>query len=90
MGALAHLLKGSLGSGILAMPLAFKNGGLVFGAIGTVIIGFVCTHCVQLLVQSAQKLCVRRRVPALDMSTTAEAAFLTGPPLLRPYATVAR
>lgn len=90
MGALAHLLKGSLGSGILAMPLAFKNGGLVFGAIGTVLIGVVCTHCVHLLVRSAQKLCVRRRVPALDMSSTAEAAFLCGPPLLRPYATVAR
>lgn len=50
MGALAHLLKSSLGTGILAMPMAFKNSGLLVGALGTIIVGFVCTHCVQILV----------------------------------------
>jgi proton-coupled amino acid transporter len=50
MGALMHLLKGSLGTGVLAMALAFKNSGLVFGAIGTVVVGFICTHCVYVLV----------------------------------------
>ncbi|KAK3931407.1 Proton-coupled amino acid transporter-like protein pathetic [Frankliniella fusca] len=89
MGALAHLLKGSLGSGILAMPMAFMNGGLVFGFIGTFVIGFICTHCVQILVESAQTLCVRLRIPALDMSGTAEKAFSSGPRALRPYARIA-
>ncbi|XP_026291061.1 proton-coupled amino acid transporter-like protein pathetic isoform X1 [Frankliniella occidentalis] len=87
MGALAHLLKGSLGSGILAMPMAFMHGGLVFGFIGTFVIGFICTHCVQILVESAQTLCVRLRIPALDMAGTAEKAFSSGPRQLRPYAT---
>lgn len=50
MGSLAHLLKSSLGSGILAMPMAFKNAGLLTGAIGTIVIGFICTHCVHILV----------------------------------------
>lgn len=50
MGALAHLLKSSLGTGILAMPMAFKNSGLLVGALGTIIVGFICTHCVQILV----------------------------------------
>ncbi|KAJ1528880.1 hypothetical protein ONE63_007250 [Megalurothrips usitatus] len=90
MGALAHLLKGSLGSGILAMPMAFKNGGLIFGFVGTILIGLVCTHCVQLLVRSAQTLCVRLQKPALDMAGTAYAAFTSGPVALRPYAVVAR
>jgi len=51
-GALAHLLKSSLGIGILAMPLAFRNGGLIFGMIGAVITGIICTHCVQMLVSN--------------------------------------
>lgn len=50
MGSLAHLLKSSLGSGILAMPMAFMNAGLLFGAIGTLVVGFLCTHCVHILV----------------------------------------
>lgn len=50
LGTFAHLLKGFLGSGILAMPLAFKNSGLLFGGIGTVIVGFLCGHCVHILV----------------------------------------
>ncbi|KAG8332939.1 hypothetical protein J6590_012708 [Homalodisca vitripennis] len=49
MGALFHMIKGSLGSGILAMPMAFKNAGLWVGLIGAFLIGFLCTHCVRLL-----------------------------------------
>jgi len=49
-GALLHLIKSSLGSGILAMPNAFKNGGLIFGLVGTAAIGALCTHCIYLLV----------------------------------------
>lgn len=50
METFIHLLKGSLGSGILAMPMAFMNAGLVFGLIATATIGFVCTYCVHILV----------------------------------------
>ncbi|GJQ78809.1 hypothetical protein Trydic_g2651 [Trypoxylus dichotomus] len=49
VGVLIHLLKGSLGTGILAMPNAFKNAGLIFGFVGTIVVGILCTHCVQLL-----------------------------------------
>ncbi|XP_049860590.1 proton-coupled amino acid transporter-like protein pathetic isoform X1 [Schistocerca gregaria] len=89
-GALMHLLKGSLGTGILAMPMAFRNSGLAFGAVATLVIGFVCTHCVGMLVSVSQSLCRRTRTPSLDYAQTAEAAFLTGPPATRGWATTAR
>ncbi|KAG8262920.1 hypothetical protein J6590_043908 [Homalodisca vitripennis] len=46
---LMHLLKGSLGTGILAMPLAFANAGLIFGIISTFFVGAVSTYCVNIL-----------------------------------------
>lgn len=47
---LIHILKGSLGTGILAMPNAFKNSGLLVGSIGTILIGILCTYCFLILV----------------------------------------
>ncbi|KOB65043.1 Amino acid transporter [Operophtera brumata] len=51
VGALAHLLKVSLGSGVLAMPLAFKNAGYLVGIFGTILIGFICGHVIHILLQ---------------------------------------
>lgn len=55
MGSLIHLLKSSLGTGILAMPMAFKNSGSLFGIVGTIIVGLICTHCVQIFVSTHQQ-----------------------------------
>ncbi|KAL0267642.1 UNVERIFIED_CONTAM: hypothetical protein PYX00_009851 [Menopon gallinae] len=89
-GALAHLLKSSLGSGILAMPMAFKNGGLAFGLVGTVVVGFICAHCVHMLVRCSHILSKRIMVPSLTFAGTAEAAFETGPPATRRFSSIAR
>lgn len=45
-----HLLKGNIGTGILAMPDAFKNAGLAIGTLGTVLIGLICVHTMHTLV----------------------------------------
>lgn len=45
-----HLLKGSLGTGILAMPQAFYYAGYLSGIINTIIIGALCTYCLHILV----------------------------------------
>jgi proton-coupled amino acid transporter len=48
-----HLLKGNIGTGILAMPDAFKNAGLIVGTVGTLLMGIICTHCMHMLVRLA-------------------------------------
>ncbi|XP_026326637.1 proton-coupled amino acid transporter-like protein pathetic [Hyposmocoma kahamanoa] len=90
LGSLAHLLKSSLGSGILAMPAAFKNAGLVAGGIGTIVIGFICTHCVYILVKTSQEVCVEAKKPSMGFAETCGAAFEYGPKKLRPWAKFAR
>lgn len=39
LDTLIHLLKGNIGTGILAMPDAFRNAGLAVGFFGTLIMG---------------------------------------------------
>ncbi|KAL0884072.1 hypothetical protein ABMA27_016096 [Loxostege sticticalis] len=79
----ANLLKSSLGSGILAMPAAFKNAGTIVGIFGTIILGYICTHCVYLLVKTSQDVSKVSKVPSLGYAETVEAVFATGPRPLR-------
>ncbi|XP_071449415.1 proton-coupled amino acid transporter-like protein acs [Hetaerina americana] len=77
---LFHLLKGSLGSGILAMHNAFMHSGYVVGVVGVLVIAFIYTHCMHILVSSVYELCRRHRKPSLNYPTTAQLAFAAGPP----------
>lgn len=49
-----HLLKGNIGTGILAMPDAFRNSGWVVGLVCTALLGAICTHCMHILVCSCK------------------------------------
>ncbi|XP_034255798.1 proton-coupled amino acid transporter-like protein CG1139 isoform X2 [Thrips palmi] len=85
-----HMLKGSLGTGVLAMPNAFNNAGLLVGTLGTIIIGSVCTYCLHVLLRCQYILCRRARVPILNYPDTLRMALESGPVPLRrfsPYAT---
>ncbi|KAG7209495.1 hypothetical protein KM043_015580 [Ampulex compressa] len=83
---LIHLLKGSLGTGILAMPNAFCNSGLVTGVIATVVIGALCTYCLHVLVKAQYKLCKRLRVPILSYPMSMKYALEQGPQCVRWFA----
>lgn len=72
-------MKGSLGTGILAMPNAFKHSGYVVGSVGTIIIGILCTYCIHQLIRANYELCKRKKVPSLTYPGVAEAALLEGP-----------
>ncbi|XP_067003588.2 proton-coupled amino acid transporter-like protein CG1139 isoform X1 [Anabrus simplex] len=80
---LVHLLKGSLGTGILAMPNAFYHAGMVVGFVGTVLIGSLCTYCMHVLIRSQYELCRQLRVPLLSYPRTVEVALDQGPSVLR-------
>ncbi|CAH0546046.1 unnamed protein product [Brassicogethes aeneus] len=80
---LLHLLKGSLGTGILAMPLAFYHSGYLFGVIATALIGAICTYCIHLLIKAEYVLCKRRQLPSMTYPQTVQFALMDGPPFLQ-------
>jgi len=87
---LTHLLKACLGTGILAMPYAFKSAGITFGIVSTIIVGLICTHCSYVLVKCAQALYYRSRISFLTFPDVGHMAFAKGPPAFRVFAKPAR
>lgn len=57
-----HLLKSSLGTGILAMPQAICYAGYILGFVGTISIGLICVYSLQILLKSHYELCRRKKV----------------------------
>lgn len=86
LGSLIHILKSSLGTGILAMPNAFKNAGLLFGFVATIAVGYLCTYCIHILVDASHVICRKSKIPSLGLSETCGAAFDYGPKRLRRFA----
>lgn len=87
---LTHLLKASLGTGILAMPLAFQCSGLITGIFATVFVSFVCTYCSYSLVKCAHTLYRRTRVSSMSYADVAEVAFANGPKWSRNFSSLTR
>lgn len=83
---LTHLLKASLGTGILSMPIAFKNAGLLAGVFATILVAFVCTHCAYILIKCAHLLYYKTRRTEMGFADVAEVAFATGPQWGRKFA----
>ncbi|KAK9875546.1 hypothetical protein WA026_009354 [Henosepilachna vigintioctopunctata] len=89
-GALMHMVKSSLGTGILAIPLAFKNAGLMVGLVLTILAGLLMLHTVQILIEASHHMSTLTRVPSMGFSDTAEAVFKHGPKPFRRWSTFAR
>ncbi|KAI1304148.1 Proton-coupled amino acid transporter 1 [Halotydeus destructor] len=79
IATMMHLLKGNIGTGILAMPSAFANAGLWVGAIGIPIMGLIATHCMHMLVKCQAKLAQRFNCGFLDYEQVAEKALRSRP-----------
>ncbi|KAK4325594.1 hypothetical protein Pmani_003836 [Petrolisthes manimaculis] len=87
---LIHLIKGNIGTGILAMPDGLKNSGLYTGTILLPFIAAICIHCMHILIKCAHELKERLGVGGLDYAEVGYHAFSTGPSPLRRFAPLAR
>lgn len=88
MSSLMHLLKGNIGTGILAMPSAVKNAGLWVGTLGVLAIGGIAIHCMHMLLNCSHILRRRVNVTTIDYASVLETAIKTGPERLRKWSPV--
>ncbi|XP_030746004.1 proton-coupled amino acid transporter-like protein CG1139 isoform X2 [Sitophilus oryzae] len=83
---LIHLLKGCLGTGILAMPEAFLLSGMINGIISTFLIGILCAYCLHVLVKAQYIQCKKLKVALLTYPDSMKVACEMGPQCLRGFA----
>ncbi|KAG3265445.1 proton-coupled amino acid transporter 2, transcript variant X2 [Ictidomys tridecemlineatus] len=67
---LVHVLKGNMGTGILGLPLAVKNAGILMGPLSLLVMGFIACHCMHILVRCARRFCHRFNKPFMDYGDT--------------------
>jgi len=77
--AITHIVKSYLGIGILTLPVAFSNAGVVGGSIGLIITMFISVNCANILANAAIKLAASREISNMDYANTAEKLAEPGP-----------
>ncbi|KAL3266084.1 hypothetical protein HHI36_010270 [Cryptolaemus montrouzieri] len=87
---LLHLLKGNIGTGILAMPDAFRNAGWVVGILGLVIMSIICTHCMHMMLGAAHELSKRNGGCLLSFAEVVKLSLEGGPKWMQKYSLLAR
>ncbi|KAH8357082.1 hypothetical protein KR200_003040, partial [Drosophila serrata] len=77
--AFISLLKCVIGTGILAMPLAFRCSGIVVGIVMSALLMVLLTYCIHLLISSMTECCRRRQVPQVSMPEAVKISYEEGP-----------
>lgn len=81
--AFMNLLKGVLGTGILALPFAFKYSGYIEGIIALLVLGLLSAHSTILMFKSQYIVCKRKEISFLSYPDTFGYSFEYGPKWLR-------
>nr|XP_022326873.1 proton-coupled amino acid transporter 4-like isoform X2 [Crassostrea virginica] len=89
---LMNLLKGNIGPGILALPIAFKYAGLWAGAVGLFLLGYISLHCQHMLMTCSDILKERpiSMGQRVGYAGVVENCLATGPICLRKFQRVGR
>ena len=86
-----HAMKGNIGAGMLALPRAVSLAGLWAGSIGLIFICVSCMQCMHLIVECAQKICVKVGRGYMSYADVAEFAFsISSNNALKKYSTFVR
>ncbi|XP_068630170.1 proton-coupled amino acid transporter-like protein pathetic, partial [Battus philenor] len=75
----AHLIKACLGAGILGIHEGYSYGGLWTSLVANILLGLFVPYNMLLLIDSAQRMYIRLRVPRLSYPDLVEAVIATGP-----------
>ncbi|KAK5973107.1 Proton-coupled amino acid transporter 4 [Trichostrongylus colubriformis] len=81
--ALIHMVKVMMGTGMLSLPLAFKNSGLWLGLVLLAGICMICIYCTRQLVHAAHYIGYLKSQPRLDYANVMRSAVEIGPPWIR-------
>ncbi|CAH2215809.1 jg878 [Pararge aegeria aegeria] len=84
LDTLLHLFRGNIGSGLLAMGDAFKNGGIIFSPFMTIFLGIICVHSQHLLLDCSEEMYRKtKRAKPPGFADTVALVFEYGPVRLR-------
>ncbi|ESN92740.1 hypothetical protein HELRODRAFT_96051 [Helobdella robusta] len=78
-----NLMKGNIGTGILALPAAFKFGGLWVSLACLFLIGVMAIHCMHLLVKASRLVYEKAGQSGMDYGQVVAEVFLLGPHPIR-------
>ncbi|XP_060807903.1 proton-coupled amino acid transporter-like protein CG1139 [Amyelois transitella] len=73
-GSVAHIVKGALGGGLLGAHVSYMKAGIGTAIPLTLFLGLYMAMCLHLLVESAQILYRRTRIPTMSYSDVGECA----------------
>ncbi|XP_026317007.1 proton-coupled amino acid transporter-like protein CG1139 isoform X2 [Hyposmocoma kahamanoa] len=79
LDTMVHMIKGSCGAGVLAMPEAVKRVGIVTSILSLMFIGFFAAYCMQLLINTQYRLCKRHRQGYMAYPASMKQSLLEGP-----------
>ncbi|XP_055684355.1 proton-coupled amino acid transporter-like protein CG1139 [Lutzomyia longipalpis] len=83
VAAFVHILKGTIGTGILAMPNAIKNSGYIMGPIVIIPISVLVVACVHMIMDARYNICKKHRTPNMTYSESIRNCLKEGPPFAK-------